>query len=34
MEKMNFASKIEELIANTPLYYPQRWLQDQGISEA
>lgn len=34
MKNMTFTSTIEELIANTPLYHPQRWLQEQELPEA
>ena len=34
MKKKKFVSTIEELVSDTPLYHPQRWLQEQGVSQA
>ncbi|MDD2426541.1 MAG: cysteine synthase A [Eubacteriales bacterium] len=33
MRKKNFAASIEELINDTPLYHPQRWLRDQELPD-
>ena len=34
MEKINYISSFEELVNNTPLYHPKRWLQKKGFPEA